>query len=227
MKIAEIFYSIQGEGMLAGMPSVFVRTSGCNLRCEWCDTPYTSWDPQGREMGIAEIESEVKSHPAAHVVITGGEPMIAPGMVELSRRLKDLSLHITMETAGTVYQAVTCDLMSISPKLANSTPRAREDGKWAAQHDRLRYQPEVLKGLMKDYAYQLKFVVAEPQDLVEIETILTDTGADRARVLLMAEGIDTETLRSRARWLVDLCKRERFRYTPRLHIDLYGHRPGV
>ena len=227
MRIAEIFGSIQGEGILAGVPSVFVRTSGCNLRCVWCDTPYTSWTPEGRELSIDQIEAEVGRIPATHAVITGGEPMIAPGIVDLTGRLKTGGLHITIETAGTVYQPVACDLMSISPKLANSTPHAREQGTWAAQHDRLRYQPAVLKRLMTDYDYQLKFVVVDAADLGEIEVILNQIGADRSRVLLMAEGTDSDTLRERARWLVDVCKREGFRYTPRLHIDLYGNRRGV
>lgn len=220
MKIAEIFYSVQGEGTLVGVPSVFVRTSGCNLRCEWCDTPYTSWNPEGREMTIDAILAEVRGHPAAHVVVTGGEPMIAPGVVELTERL---GLHVTVETAGTVYQPVKCDLMSISAKLANSTPK----GQWAAQHDRLRYQPDVLKRLISGYDYQLKFVVAAPEDLTEIEVMLKETGADRKRVVLMAEGIDAGKLHERALWLVELCKREGFRYSPRLHIDLFGNQRGV
>jgi 7-carboxy-7-deazaguanine synthase len=227
MKIAEIFYSIQGEGMLAGVPSVFVRTSGCNLRCTWCDTPYTSWAPEGREMPLDAILAEAGRHQATHVVVTGGEPMIVEDVVPLTQALKNSGLHVTIETAGTVHQPVACDLMSISPKLANSTPHDREGGRWAAQHDRLRYQPEVLKKLMADYAYQLKFVVAAPQDLEEIENILKETGAARSRVVLMPEGTDTETLRDRGRWLADICKRERFRYGPRLHIDLYGNQRGV
>jgi 7-carboxy-7-deazaguanine synthase len=227
MKIAEIFYSIQGEGTLAGVPSVFVRTSGCNLRCYWCDTPYTSWKPEGREIEIGEILSAVGAYPAAHVVVTGGEPMIAEGIVELTERLKEAGLHITIETAGTVEKPVICDLMSVSPKLANSTPREREGGGWAAQHDRLRYQPQVLRKLMGDYEYQLKFVVARPEDLAEIEVMIDETGADRGRVVLMPEGIDAATLQERARWLVEICKRENFRYGPRLHIDLFGNLRGV
>src|SRR5579863_4418162 len=224
MKIAEIFYSLQGEGTLVGVPSVFIRTSGCNLRCTWCDTPYTSWSPEGRDMSVAQIVEQARGYGASHAVVTGGEPMIVDSVAELTR---ELNMHITVETAGTVYQNVKCDLMSISPKLANSTPQKRDGGRWAAQHDRLRYQPEVLKRLMGEYEYQLKFVVAAPEDLEEIENILKDTGADRRRVVLMPEGTDTETLRDRGRWLADICKREKFRYGPRLHIDLYGNQRGV
>jgi 7-carboxy-7-deazaguanine synthase len=226
LRISEIFYSVQGEGILAGVPSVFVRISGCNLRCTWCDTPYTSWKPEGQSWMMGTILSDVRRHWATHVVVTGGEPMITDRMVDLTQKLKLLDLHITIETAGTVYQAVTCDLMSISPKLANSTPVQREGGRYAAQHDRLRYQPDVLKRLM-EFEYQLKFVVTSPEDLAEIKTIIKDTGADRSRVVLMPEGITSEVLAERAKWIVEVCKSERFRYSPRLHIDLYGNQRGV
>jgi 7-carboxy-7-deazaguanine synthase len=213
--------------MLAGLPSLFVRLSGCNLRCTWCDTPYTSWSPEGSEMTIAAIIDEARRYPAAHTVVTGGEPMIAPQIVALTQALKNIGQHVTIETAGTVRQPVVCDLMSISPKLANSTPHEREGGRWAAQHERLRYQPEVLRQLMAAYSYQLKFVVSSPQDLDEIERILKDTGARRELVLLMAEGTTRETIASRAAWITEICKREGFRYSPRLHIDLWGNRRGV
>ena len=224
MKISEIFYSVQGEGTLVGVPSVFVRTSGCNLRCVWCDTPYTSWDPQGEERSIESIVADVAQYGASHVVLTGGEPMIAPGVEELTR---SLSGHLTIETAGTVAKDVRCDLMSISPKLENSTPRARDGGRWAVQHERLRYQPEVLRQLITRYPYQLKFVVSEPADLAEIHSIVEEVGAVKERVLLMPEGVDRETLAERGRWLVETAKREGYRFSPRLHIDLWGNVRGV
>src|SRR3569833_1786999 len=104
MKIAEIFYSVQGEGSLIGVPSVFIRTSGCNLRCSWCDTPYTSWTPDGDDVSVDKILETVASYPAQHAVVTGGEPMIAPAIAELTQRLRERDLHITIETAGTVYK---------------------------------------------------------------------------------------------------------------------------
>src|SRR5438094_9834086 len=190
LKVAETFYSIQGEGTLTGVPSVFVRLSGCNLRCEWCDTPYASWKPEGEEKYLGTILSDVRRTGATHVVITGGEPMIHVGIVELTKKLKELEHHITIETAGTVFESVVCDLMSISPKLANSTPTRREGGRWAAQHDRLRYQPDVLRRLMAAYPYQLKFVVRQPGDMAEVRSIVQEIGGDRERVLLMPEGTD-------------------------------------
>ena len=223
MKIAEIFYSIQGEGVLAGVPSVFVRTSGCNLRCSWCDTPYTSWKPEGSDIAIPDILATVGGYPARHVVVTGGEPMIAKDIAGLTRGLREAGLHITIETAGTVIAGVECDLMSISPKLANSTPA----GEWAQQHDRLRIQLDVLRRLMDLCDYQLKFVVSEPRDLDEIREIVSQTRADTGKVILMPEGTTPERIREKALWLAELCKQEGFRYGPRLHVDIWGDRRGV
>lgn len=219
MKIAEIFYSLQGEGSLIGVPSVFIRTSGCNLRCRWCDTPYTSWHPEGADMSLDAIVEQACSSGAAYAVVTGGEPMIAPGIIELTHRLRDSGFHITIETAGTVYADVACDLMSISPKLANSTP----EGPFRSQHERLRYNPEVLSKLMQQYSHQLKFVVAAPEDLEEIRSY----SADKRNIILMPEGTRPEVLKERSRWLAEICKREGYRYSPRLHVDLWGDKRGV
>ncbi|MCW5965264.1 MAG: 7-carboxy-7-deazaguanine synthase QueE [Bryobacterales bacterium] len=228
MKIAEIFYSIQGEGGLVGVPSVFVRTSGCNLRCVWCDTPYTSWTPEGEDLDVAAIVRTVQQHKAAtHVVLTGGEPMIAPQIVELSQQLAARRYHVTIETAGTVWQPVACHLMSISPKLQNSTPHERDGGRWAAQHDRLRIQLDVLKDLMAGYPHQLKFVVEKPEDLDEITELCAQLEADPRNVLLMPEGRDAGILRERAIWLAEVCKQQGYRLSPRLHVDLWGDRRGV
>jgi 7-carboxy-7-deazaguanine synthase len=224
MKIAEIFYSVQGEGGLMGVPSVFVRTSGCNLRCSWCDKPYTSWHPEGSEMAIDEIVARTSEYPSArHVVLTGGEPMIAPGMAELSNRMRERGLHITIETAGTVFSELACDLMSISPKLSNSTP----EGVFHARHERLRIQPETLRRLMLGYDYQLKFVIAEETDIVEMRALLAELDAPAEKVVLMPEGIDADTLNTRGIWLAEVCKQYGYRFSPRLHVLLWGNKRGI
>jgi 7-carboxy-7-deazaguanine synthase len=227
VKISEIFYSIQGEGSLVGVPSVFVRTSGCNLRCVWCDTPYTSWAPEGEDWPLGRILEAVDSFRATHVVVTGGEPMIAPQMGDLTQQLQQRGLHITIETAGTVNTPVACDLLSISPKLRNSTPLEREGGRWAQQHDRLRWQPAVLKELIATYAYQLKFVIADPQDLTEVNQMREALEAPRSNILLMPEGTTAESIRQRGLWLAEVCKEHGYRFSPRLHVDLWGNKRGV
>jgi 7-carboxy-7-deazaguanine synthase len=153
--------------------------------------------------------------------------MIAPGVVDLTSRFREANLHITIETAGTVYARVECDLMSISPKLSNSTPHDRDGGRWAAQHDRLRYQPDVLRRLMSDYAHQLKFVVSTPDDLQEIDEMQRELGADAAHIMVMPEGTSSAVLHERSLWLVEICKERGYRLSPRLHVDLWGDRRGV
>jgi 7-carboxy-7-deazaguanine synthase len=228
VRISEIFYSIQGEGRLIGVPSVFIRTAGCNLRCVWCDTPYTSWQPKGATWNLPNIVGEVQKHPTEYVVITGGEPLLATEIEALSRELKRSGRHITIETAGTVFKPIDCDLISLSPKLANSTPWRRQGGKFALPHERRRLNLPVIQKFLDKHDYQLKFVVVEKRDFAEIAAILEQLErVDRSRVLIMAEGITTARLRARGRWIADLCKQYGYRFTPRLHIELYGNRRGT
>ena len=227
MKIAEMFFSIQGEGKLAGMPSIFIRTSGCNLRCTWCDTPYTSWTPEGESFEIDAIVDQVAKHPSRYVVITGGEPMIAPGIEKLTTALRERDYHITIETAATVWKNVACDLASISPKLSNSTPWAR-DARWAEKHEAARINLDVIRRFMTMPDYQLKFVVDTPDDLPEIDALLADLGpVDPANILLMPQGVTREELDAKGLWLAELCKQRGYRFCPRLHIALFGNTRGT
>jgi 7-carboxy-7-deazaguanine synthase len=231
MLVSEIFYSIQGEGELAGIPSVFVRASGCNLRCAWCDTPYASWDPEGTARSVDAIVAQVQGHPAArHVVLTGGEPMIAKDMRELAAELKLLGYHLTIETAATVApDGIACDLASLSPKLLNSAPDGTRHAAWRRKHEALRWQPAVIRAWLDGYACQFKFVVAKPADVDEIEGMLGQLPREipRHQILLMPEGVTAEVLRARAGWLGELCKARGYRYAPRLQIELYGNRRGT
>lgn len=225
MLISEIFYSLQGEGTLVGVPSVFVRTSGCNLRCVWCDTPYTSWRAEGEQRGVEEILDVVEGYGAKHVVLTGGEPMLFEESVRLCEGFREMGMHITIETAGTVYREIACDLMSISPKLRNSTPVG--DVVWGERHEKLRLQPTVLRQLMGLCDYQLKFVVAGEEDLGEIEALVGDVGAETGKVLLMPEGRSAAELNERSLWIAETCKSKGYRYSPRMHVLLWGDRRGI
>ena len=228
MRIAEIFYSIQGEGRLAGVPSAFVRTSGCNLRCWFCDSGYTSWQPEGETRPVAEVLARVAAFPTRHVVVTGGEPLIAPEIEELCAILRQRDYHITVETAATVFKPIECDLASLSPKLSNSTPHDREAGRWAARHDRLRSRPDVLRAYLGHCPCQLKFVLDRPDDVGEVLDLLAQLPAVPAdRVLLMPQGVTPGDLAERSGWVAELCKRHGFRFCPRLHIDLYGNTRGT
>ncbi len=228
MRISEIFYSIQGEGRLAGTPSVFIRTSGCNLRCVWCDTPYTSWRPEGSSWPIEKILRLVEAQPTRHVVITGGEPLLAGEIEALTEELTRREKHITIETAGTIFKPVRCDLLSLSPKLANSTPWRRERGKFAHMHEEHRLNLPVLQKYLDGYDYQLKFVVEDKKDFAEIGTLIEQlNNIDPARVLIMAQGTRKQQLAEKARWIVGQCLRHGYGFTPRLHIELFGNRRGT
>jgi 7-carboxy-7-deazaguanine synthase len=230
MLVSEIFYSLQGEGELLGVPSVFVRLSGCNLRCNWCDTPFASWNPEGEQLSIEQIIAQVTAHPTRHVVLTGGEPMIAAEIRVLATEIKKLGHHITIETAATVAPGgIACDLASLSPKLRNSAPDERLPAAWRERHEQTRWQPEVVRAWLRNYSFQLKFVVASAADVDEIESMLRELGEPiaPAKILLMPEGTTQSVLQSRAGWLSELCKTCGYRYAPRLHIELYGNRRGT
>lgn len=231
MLISEIFYSIQGEGSLAGVPSVFIRTSGCNLRCTWCDSPYASWKPEGVDMTTAQILAEVERHPAAFVVITGGEPMIAKGIHELAAALRKKDKHITLETAGTVPPGgITCDLASISPKLANSTPSAALAGDaWRGKHERTRLQTDLLREWCEYCDCQWKFVISSDADARDAESVIAQIGIPIPphKIMLMPEGTDAEIMRDRTPLLIDWCKRKGWRLSPRLHIEWFGNKRGT
>lgn len=231
MLIAEVFHSLQGEGELTGVPSVFIRTSGCNLRCAWCDTPYASWEPEGKLRALPELVAEVDAHPATrHVVLTGGEPMIAKDVRALAAALRATGRHLTIETAATVApDGIGCDLASLSPKLLNSAPDPIAHAAWRKKHEATRWQPDVVRAWIDAYPYQFKFVVARPEDIEELEHMLAALKRDipRHKVLLMPEATSLEKMRSRAAWLGDLCKARGYRYAHRLHIELYGNKRGT
>ena len=231
MKISELFFSIQGEGELTGIPSVFVRTSGCNLRCRWCDTKYSSWTPEGENVDIEELVEKVCSYPARHVVITGGEPMIAKDIKEFVDLLKQSGKHITIETAGTIApNGIQCDLASNSPKLSDSTPEKGEiSEEWIERHDSTRIDYNILNEWIDSYEFQLKFVVSRREGINEVKCIIDKIESDilPEKVLLMPEGTDSETIHSRYDMLVNLCKENGFRMCNRLHLDLFGNTRGT
>ncbi|SDQ52216.1 7-carboxy-7-deazaguanine synthase QueE [Natronobacterium texcoconense] len=255
LPINELFYSLQGEGTLAGVPSVFVRTSGCNLRCWFCDSYHTSWEPTHAWMSLEEIIAEIEGHDADHVVLTGGEPLLHEESVDLLEALDARGYHTTVETNGTIHREAPIDLASISPKLASSTPTPerdpsgempeesrdderrssgamnREDGEWAERHESERIDMEALAALVETYEFQLKFVVTDEGDMPEILELLADLRevADipvrDEDVLLMPEGATRDRLAETRERVANLAMEYGFRYTPRLHVDLWNDAP--
>lgn len=228
LRVAEVFQSIQGEGRFTGTQSVFLRTTGCNLRCWFCDTPYTSWEPEGQQRPWRDVLAQILSFDCQHVVITGGEPLLQPNLVLLSSELKRAGKIITVETAGTVFRPVTADLMSISPKLENSTPDVNISARWAHRHAARRINREALTQLMSVYDAQLKFVVDRPRDIYDIQSFLTAMPPlPRSQVWLMPQARTIEEVREKAEWLEPLAREMGFVYSSRLHIELFGNVRGT
>ncbi len=231
MNISEIFYSIQGEGKWTGIPSVFVRTSGCNLRCSWCDTPYTSWKPEKNLIKIEDIIEKVESFDKTnHVVITGGEPMIQKNIGELINSLKEKKKTLTIETNGTVFRPLNVDLWSISPKLSNSTPK----GKWSKIHEQKRINYSSLNKIInfavkekKDY--QLKFVVEDEKDILEIEKVIKNLEHEikKENIILMPQVRKLADIQKRYKKIVNLSKNTGYRFGSRLHIEIWGDKRGI
>ena len=228
MRIAEIFQSKQGEGLWTGVESAFVRSIGCNLRCWFCDTTYASWQSEeGEDLTVEEIVDRVDAYKIRHVVLTGGEPMMHAELIPLSRELSDRNLKVTIETAGTLELPVSCDLMSISPKLSNSSPWGASDATLRL-HETNRNRPDVARKLIQSHPYQLKFVVDAPEDLLEVvEYVEKLECARKERVFLMPMATTVEEMRAKSEWIVPFAAKLGFRYCPRMQLEWYGNRRGT
>lgn len=226
MIINEIFYSIQGEGLLTGVPSVFIRLAGCPLRCTWCDTQYALDPAAGENLSIEQIidkidnifsspnnELRTTNPERRFIVITGGEPMVNPQLPQLADELKKLRIHISIETAGVKFvPEIPCDLMSISPKLSNSGRKSEN---------------QAVRQLIERYQYQLKFVVDTPDDLPEIQQAIALLGeVDPTRIMLMPQAKTREELIVKSPMVAELCKQTGYTFCNRLQILLYNGQKG-
>ncbi len=233
MRVIEIFASRQGEGLWVGEPSAFVRLGGCHLHCRFCDTPYAAWACEpGEELAVDEIVDRVASLHQPHVVITGGEPLLFPETVTLTERLDALGFKITIETSGTIERPVCAYLMSISPKLSNSTPDPAFDAgvteAVVRSHEKNRTNPGVFAGYLGRYNYQIKFVVDTPDDLPEIEQFLSQfPKIERGRVLLMPQGVTRDALTEREVWLRPYAESRGYVFCQRMQVFWYGNTRGT
>lgn len=233
--------------MLTGMPSFFIRTSGCNLRCWFCDTPYASWRPEGGQSTVSELvdlagrarmaQAETDSGSEAnvrHVVLTGGEPLMMPGIVELAVALRAVGLHVTIETAGTVDVEVPCDLLSLSPKLSGSAPGQGAGpalaaiSRWGELHEQRRLPIPTMRRLIgRAPAVQVKFVVDDAREFDEVLAVVEDLQVAAADVWIMPQGITIEQLDAAAIWLRPWTSAHGFHYCDRMQIRWYGNRRGT
>jgi 7-carboxy-7-deazaguanine synthase len=225
MIINDVFHSLQGEGGFAGVPSVFVRLAGCPLRCRWCDTKYAWPESAGTEHTADQVKTKVKSYPANHLIITGAEPMTNPQLPDLLKALAGQNLHITIETSGIKFVPdLPCDLMSISPKLANSTPTETD---LAAQHESQRLNLSALQQLIDRYEYQLKFVVEGTEDIDEINKCLEKLkNVKPGKVFLMPQAQKLDEYLAKSKVVADLCKQTGFAFSLRLQVLLWNNERG-
>jgi len=231
MRIVEQFPTIQGEGKYVGVPTYFIRTTGCNLRCEWtnsdgtktkCDTPYTSWKPEkGEKLSVryADIPKNIE-----HIVITGGEPTLQHDLENTVKGFIEDKYKVTIETNGTKYVNVPGAFISISPKLKSSYPTEELFGKI---HNRNNNFLKPLKQYIKNNDYQIKFVVNSKEDIIEILRIKNSLEIPNERIYLMPQGITQKQFKERQKAIFDLCIKYGFNYTPRLHIDIFGNKRGT
>ncbi len=234
MRINEIYSSLQGEGLLAGTPSVFIRITGCNLRCHWCDTPFTSWEPTGKQMTIPEVLRIVEKHEQRHVVVTGGEPLLFSETVDLCNQLRHQSYHVTIETAGTVIpqsfgNEIHSDLMSISPKLSSSSPDTNTSLSWSKRHQASRRQDDILRSLIASGPWQMKFVIETREDLDEADAWIQDLQLQHRHgvIFMMPQGISKDHLSRTCAWLSNACKQRGYRLANRHHIEWFGNTRGT
>ena len=236
MRYSEIFRTIQGEGQFVGYPTIFFRTSYCNLRCAWgpnnyCDTPYTSWHPENKEINVSEATKKITElgKGCNHVVITGGEPFLfTDELADLCSNLKTKNKIITIETNSTIYHEVDVDLISMSPKLSSSTPTETQSAKWHFKHEKERIKPDVIRKFIENYSVQVKFVIADlDKDIQEIKQLEKDIPIPKEKIILMPEGITRDDIRWKQAKIADYCIKEGYRYSDRLHVQIWGNRRGT
>ena len=229
---SELFYSFQGEGKYAGVPSIFIRMIGCNLFCDWCDSKFASWEPEKPSFSLNDVDEFLGQHKGVkHVVITGGEPLANMALfIDLLRLVKSKHKFVTVETNGTIMPPTelpcSVDLISISPKLFNSIPV--HDERRAELHKERRYQPTAILRwgkVAKDF--QLKFVVSSERDMEEISEIISGLCVKPSHVYLMPEGKTNAELARKRKWVADLCLKYHCNYCDRLHVIVWGDKRGV
>lgn len=210
MQISEIFYSIQGEGANIGQPSIFLRLQGCHLRCTWCDSKFT-WDfKDGKKMTTDQIIKSLKKYPGKNLVITGGEPLIQQSALKELLEKIGKNYFVEMETSGSLKSTLDkyIDQYNCSPKTSNSKNKTLKLEKLPAE---------------KTF---YKFVVDTKKDLEEIEALIKNHRLPKSKIILMPQGIKKATLEKKSKWLIEICKTKNYRFSPRLHIDIYSNTRG-
>jgi organic radical activating enzyme len=224
--VAEIFGpTIQGEGPTAGRPATFLRLSGCNLACVWCDTPYT-WDWSRFDRGAEATEMSAPDAVAAlqlaglpdtrRLVVTGGEPLMQQR--ELIPVLEALRPRVEVETAGTIVP-----LLELRPFVSswNVSPKLHHSGNILAKRRKVPALRE-----LRNLGAAFKFVVQTPKDFEEVDLICGEVAIPPSKVWIMPEGVTPAEIREHGRAVVDEVIRRGYNLSGRMQVDLWGAERG-
>jgi 7-carboxy-7-deazaguanine synthase len=218
-RVAETFFSVQGEGPTAGLPAVFIRLQGCSVGCSWCDTKY-SWDAAGgRPADVAALVEEAGRHPCRRVVVTGGEPLESALFEQLVSALVTSMFSIEVETSGVIHPGATAAAAPVQWNVSLKLPSSQVP-------DARRINPEAIAAFTRLDAWW-KFVVRDDRDLADALRLAERFALPHGRILLQPEATRREEMLDRSPWVVEQCKRHGFRFSPRLHIWLWGPRRGM
>ncbi len=209
LRITEIFYSLQGEARTVGWPTVFVRLTGCPLRCSYCDTAYAFQG--GRWMGLEEIEKQVASYTPLYVTVTGGEPLAQTQCLELLSRLCNEGYNVSLETGGAL------DISLVDPRVVKVIDIKTPDS------------GEVKKNRYENIAHlsasdQVKFVICSRQDYLWVKKIVEQYDLTQQVEVLFSPVHGQLAPRDLADWI--LSDRLRVRMQVQLHKYLWGDEPG-
>jgi 7-carboxy-7-deazaguanine synthase len=226
LKLSETFESLQGEGVSTGSPTVFVRLAQCNLHCTWCDTKYTwdfdrfSYEDEVREQPVDVVARFVNESPTRRLVLTGGEPLLQQRSLARFFELLDPDIVVEVETNGTIAPQpetlARVNQWNVSPKLSNAGDPAE-----------FRLRPAVLATLRDAAHSYLKLVVDSDADYAEADALVASLAWPRERVLFMPQASDRETLRARALPVAEAARERGYRFSSRLHLELWGGRRGT
>ncbi|MBI3128693.1 MAG: 7-carboxy-7-deazaguanine synthase QueE [Candidatus Tectomicrobia bacterium] len=216
-----LFYSLQGEGATLGRPSVFVRLMGCTVGCAWCDTKYSWAGPPAAELTGEEILRYCRERPGCQAVITGGEPLESPFFEPLLLLLHEAGLRVEVETSGYLEPSLVAlayvDQWNVSPKLASAGISPEK-------------KPRSLGWLDRANEPYLKFVLHHPREIAEVDQMLQALGLagwPPERVIVSPGGKKYADMEKRLLPLAEAALARGFRFTPRLHVILWGDKRGV
>ena len=223
--INEVFVSIQGEGPAMGLPCAFIRLSGCNLRCVFCDTPQASHRVEGKMLSKTQILDKLSEYSVNTVVLTGGEPLLNEDIFTLCETLRQKGYKIHIETAGTIFRDLPADLVVISPKLSNSIPTEEP---WCSQHRKIIEDCTALWQWTKWRSGQVfyKYVVESLTDLEEVLAHIEVLKLPRDQVYLMPQAKNNAEIAQVAPQVAQWCVEHGLRYSDRLQVRLWDNHPG-